>query len=308
MSNILVDISGNHNNGTINGAISTKNGMAFDGVKSYIPIGSGGFGSLVNNGVFTVALRFYIDDFSSRRILFGDYNNIGAGESCYFEWSVAVDDFVFSVRTAGGANVAITTSFPQVAGWYDAILTWNGTNATIFIDAVNSGTNNDNPGTIENGTTLSIGRGGDFVGLYFNGQIVDFLVFSKVFTEQEIKQYHNQFVNPVIIEDFQNKPVGEFPIEWQKESGAFEIKENTSGNKYLECTINGVAKLLYKDTLLGTASIDYYDGATWTTYEDTLVNLISTHAWLSHDGQYLKFTLTNGDRIDNLIITNGIKQ
>ena len=181
-------------------------------------------------------------------------------------------------------NGLVSTSIPTTGEYYTVTLT-SATN--LNFSAFSAGINNVTKSSFE---------------------LIDLVFYDDEVGLNIIKQHHNQFVNPVIIEDFQRDPVNEFPREWQKDSGEFEVKENTTGNKYCECTSDGIIKILYKDTLSGIASIGYYDGVTLVTVTDVLSTLISTYSWLSHDGQYLKFTLTTDDYIDNIIIKNGIKQ
>ena len=56
------------------------------------------------------------------------------------------------------------------------------------------------------------------------------------------------------------------------------------------------------------ASIDYYNGSSWTNYSGTLSNLITTNAWLSKVGNYLVFSLTSGEVIAKIKIFDGVKR
>lgn len=106
--------------------------------------------------------------------------------------------------------------------------------------------------------------------------------------------------------------------DWTKQSGAFRIgelsaddsvlKHLTIGTKYLECTSNGTIKINHNTTTDADASIDYYDGASWATVYGTLSDLITTHAWLSKEGNYLEFSLTTGQAIANIKIYDGVRQ
>ena len=82
----------------------------------------------------------------------------------------------------------------------------------------------------------------------------------------------------------------------------------TTGTKYLECTSNGIIKINHNTTTDADASIDYYDGSRWVTFSGKLSDLITTHAWLSKEGNYLLFTLTTGQAIANIKIYDGVRQ
>ena len=82
----------------------------------------------------------------------------------------------------------------------------------------------------------------------------------------------------------------------------------TTGTKYLECTSNGIIKINHNTTTDADASIDYNDGGGWTTVYGTLSDLITTHAWLSKDGNYLEFSLTTGQAIANIKLYDGVRQ
>ena len=82
----------------------------------------------------------------------------------------------------------------------------------------------------------------------------------------------------------------------------------TTGTKYLECTSTGTIKINHNTTTDADASIDYYDGASWTTFSGKLSDLITTHAWLSKEGNYLEFSLTSGKAIAKIKIYDGVRQ
>ena len=294
---VLVDTSHSGNNGTINGAISTKDGMAFGGTGVNVTVLDDPTITLGDN--YTIAFNTIP---YSNQLAFSDFlskRDVGNWVRFIFV------DATKKIRISTGVGTSFDSDISLVDNTQvDIVFIKMGTTGYLYINGIL-----DTSGTVK----LDTSSNGDLIiGNYssseYNGEINDVRILNKVWSIDEIKQYHNQFVNPVILEDFQNEPVFLEPKEWVIDSGIFLVYEDTTGNKYAQCDSNSVSKIFYKGTLLGTASIDYYDGSTWTTYEDTLENLISTHSWLSHDGQYLIFTLTSGDRIDNIKITNGIKQ
>lgn len=302
---VLVDTSGNSNNGTINGAISTKNGM-----KSNTNIGQVSFSTpiLDDSTIWTANIRIndYVLGTDIYNFIIGGSTskNIGlggtAGEYVFFRDSSTTYNF-----WNGAGNTVVVTDDELAANNATLSFISNGTNIHLYVNGVDKGYVTPNTTQLYVERVIN-GYNGNNLGCLI--ELQDFQIWNRILTIQEIKNYHNQFVKPVILEDFSSEPVFLFPREWIKDSGIHLVYEDTTGNRWLQCNTNGIAKFLYKDTLLGTASIDYYNGSVWVTVTDTLENLISTYAWLSYDGTYLIFTLTSGQRIDNVIINNGIKQ
>ena len=229
---VLVDTSGNGNNGTINGAISTKNGMAFDAVKSYIELNS-----IINQTIGSYSCRITPKDFSNSGHLLG---NINATIS-YIRFDT---DGKIRIESTTNGDTDVFDYVFDVDKEYTITVTVDSNN--LFVLYVN--------GILEDSFTLvSNALGIMYIGAIALGTtrqlgaiIEDILIWSKVLSLQEIKNYHNQFVKPTIIEDFQNKPVGEFPREWIKGTGTYIVSESVDGNKYLENTVAGTAAIQSK--------------------------------------------------------------
>lgn len=299
-SGIVVNTQGNSAyNGTINGAISTKNGMAFKNANIDITVLS----EIAITSDYSVSFRFKANDVTTAQHIIS--STTGMTNRNVFGLQGG------TIRIGNFNNVAFQgnqSNAVSINQWYIITYTWNSVTLTGsgYINGIPfSGI--AGPSSLFPNVATKLGSATND-SLYFNGELADVRFYSRILTTQEIKNYHNQFVKPVILEDFSSEAVELVPREWIVDSGTFLTYEDTTGNKYAQCDSNSVSKILYKDTLLGTVSIDYYNGSVWVTVTDTLENLISTYAWLSHDGQYLIFTLTSGDRIDNIKITNGIKQ
>jgi len=88
----------------------------------------------------------------------------------------------------------------------------------------------------------------------------------------------------------------------------FPLPSITSCTKYLECTSAGTNSFIYGWETGVDASIDYYDGSSWSELSDTLENLISDNAWISLSNNKLTFDLDTWDAITNIQILNWVEK
>lgn len=95
------------------------------------------------------------------------------------------------------------------------------------------------------------------------------------------------------------------PQDWIAGTGTWKVGED-SDSKYIECVGGGTISIQTDATNTSkTLTIPFYNGSSWTTYTDTLTNMITTHAWItSFTNGVLLFTLASGDRIRNILITD----
>ena len=299
----LVDISGNGNNGTINGAvIQSKEGLFTTDTTSNVLISAG---PIITTNTYSVLGRIKINDLmASDGVLFSNGNT--TTNEIIDSIGIKGGKLSWNYDTGGTYKAGATTDLPLNSYVDFAFVSDGGRSGVIklYINGVED--------TITSTEFYRSGAGSRLFarssGTGFLGDCADFRIYNRVLSEQEIKDYHNSFIKPVILEDFNNYSVGETrPKEWQIISGEFEIKEDTE-KKYLECTSTGTIKINHNTTTDADASIDYYDGASWTTFSGTLRDLITTHAWLSKEGNYLLFTLTTGQAIANIKIYDGVRQ
>lgn len=95
--------------------------------------------------------------------------------------------------------------------------------------------------------TLASNADASFGGLTveFNGtssmpKLYDKRVYNRQISEQEIKDYHNQFASQIVFkDDFSQYGAGNKPYNWQIKSGTYSVQE-TFTFKYLKCTSSGV--------------------------------------------------------------------
>lgn len=226
----LVDISGNQNHGTINGAISTKDGLKFDGVDDSVSIGDIG-------NIKSIAMRVKLNS-TSEKMLEGQANDkliyTNAGTLTYSDYDNAYVNGVDTDTIVAGQ-------------WIDIVII--------------SSTDVDN-------STLTLALNNTTYG---NLEIADIRFYNKELSVAEIKDYHNSFIKPYLLEDMSNHPVGETsPKGWVKRTGSYEVKEFASqdyvlkdldtGTKYLENTSAGTAAIQSKQAY-GEWEFSVYKGA-----------------------------------------------
>jgi hypothetical protein len=307
----LVDISGNSRHGTLNGGvINTKDGLGFNGINGYI----GSLASPTYTDKLSVSIRFKPTDYtlSGFKGVVGDWNITANKRSWVITKETGTGNkYAFDMSTTGlyvsGRSIATDEALTKNL-WYTLTAVYNGAKIYMYLNGVKQTAERNVTGNLFQGDLLQIGVYNSDLTYCFPGEIQDVRIYNRELTEQEVKDYHNSFISPVILEDFNNYSVGETrPKEWQIISGEFEIKEDTE-KKYLKCTSTGTIKINHNTTTDADASIDYYDGASWTTFSGTLRDLITTHAWLSKDGNYLEFSLTSGKAIAKIKIYDGVRQ
>jgi len=232
---VLTDISGNGNNGTISGAISCKNGMKFDGINDYINI------PLISpSGVKTLNIRLKLNSTSdNQRIFYGGspfYLQIISGVLRFYNGDTAID----------------ITSPDLLEHTYSFVI--SATKINIYKDGIKVIADRDWVG-VNGFSTLILGQGG---GIRFtNMEAQDIQIYNRALSEQEAKDYHNQFVKPVILSDYKYDAVGNFPKNYIKGTGTYEIVEDTNGEKSLKCTSAGTCAIQSK-TAYGEWEFDYY--------------------------------------------------
>jgi len=145
---------------------------------------------------------------------------------------------------------------------------------------------------------------------YGNLEISDVRFYSDEKDSDWAKAYHNSFITPQLIEDFQNHPVGDTsPKGWQKGTGAFVIQEDTT-RKFLTCTSNGTITIplnldAFEDN--GYIEIDRYTSSAWTTHKST-VDALKAQAWFDYSNKKITLTAVAGERFANIKIFNGVSQ
>jgi len=182
----LLDVSGNGNNGTINGALLTKDGMKFDGTSSITTP------SVTLGTVYTLAYR---GKFTSTA------NQVLITDNSYYHRLTSNTAFTIYTGTS-----AINLIIPDIAGKeVDIVFVRNDTDIRVYVNGVLAitGTNPDN-------NSFKFNR---LFGLpssqRFDGTMIDNKIYNYAFTPQQAKDYHNSFIKPTLIDSMSDYAVGD---------------------------------------------------------------------------------------------------
>jgi len=167
----------------------------------------------------------------------------------------------FQIVVNGVSQELPRTGSISYTQWSTVVLTCDGSTFKLYLNGLFI--DYYTPSTPPIVRFLQIMGGGNYVGvtggwMYFR----DFKIYNRALSDQEIKNYHNQFASKeVLFEDFSQYPVGTTKFgNWQKSSSFIisEVSKQTSkymprGTKYMACSISSVASINYpSNTAYGT--------------------------------------------------------
>jgi len=236
---LLVDISGNGNNGDISGALATDEGMNFSG-SGYI-----GFTEFISGFTeLSICLSVNITNKSAFQTLVDSNSQFSGnvfletrntGELRVILRNIGSSNFDedFDVLNLGVNNLVVT-----------AELTGSAVIVNVYNNGVLVGTQNqpNTTTTIDSGAPVGIGALRN-VARFFEGDFLGLCLFySRALGAEEAKAYHNQFASQAAFsEDFRYAKAdgtNQVPEGWIKGSGDFKISEDENG-KSLECVTAG---------------------------------------------------------------------
>lgn len=202
----LIDVSGNENNGIINGALLTKDGMKFDGVDDEVQIDGTSISSVIGAGDFTYSGRFYVNNLPSEE---GYVFGTGMGQADTVGIAISSTG---TIRSRPFAIASATTTNTVSAGrWYtfSHVINKSG-NAVLYINGIPWLTQDVSAKESDTLSTddwyVATERG---TVSFADIQVEDLRIDSHALTQQEIVDYHNSFIIPYILEDFSNNAVGD---------------------------------------------------------------------------------------------------
>lgn len=207
---VLVDISGEGNNGAITLAPSTNEGMNFkggSGSKVYISPSP-----IITTEQFTIAGRIKWDGKIGTlvdQVIFS--NNNSTGDAIIDSFGLRADHFQWNYDVAGTYKYSAAGVAIPIGEWIDFVLSVNGERVhTLFI-------NGDGDTGIEGGNLYRSGGGSGIGDRHtssvgssqpFSGEIEDIRLFNYAFSEQEAIDYHNSFQKLEKKNVFSDHPVG----------------------------------------------------------------------------------------------------
>lgn len=193
------DLSGNNNNGTVNGAVltndrfnSSNNAYNFNGSGNYILVNNC---TNMDNNYLTASLWFKSTSTQFQQLLY----KVNFGNSQKEEYSICTNfgqSGVINASIKNGNNCNVggagwmmnnVNAIYTDGSWHHLVFTYNGTNSRVYIDGAQISN------TIFPTSVIDNCPGGKFIigvnyagGIGFNGQIDDIGVWNRALTQQEI--------------------------------------------------------------------------------------------------------------------------
>ena len=197
----LIDISGNQNDGTIHGAILTKEGMKFDGVDDYVDLSNDSSLNITNE----LTITFRINKLSN--------NTEGAFISKYIsdtdrDYEIRYNT-VNKLRYFDSNNIIELYTQDLTITPHNIVIIRRSTSLECYIDG--NKVYDESLSYNISGNTANVAIGSRTGGAEFrlNSELEDLKIYNYAFTPEQAKEYHNSFIKPTIIEDFSENSVGD---------------------------------------------------------------------------------------------------
>jgi len=273
----IVDISGNGNNGTISGALLTKDGMNIPYRKD-ISVTSYTMPSLEYTVCWKGKVNSITDSYC-RILAFGSYIMFESTMN-YLKIRTASDTLI-------NLNTLLTTA--DFGKEFNFVYSRNTNTHNLYIN----GNLVETKEVVSNSIPSFTGFGNHSAN---SGDIIlkDAKIYNYAFTPQQAKAYHNSFVKPTLIQDFSNYPVGS--IANPQGTGVYTISERATGTsaivplgtKELTCGTAGTYSIVSK-TSFGSWEFNVNKGADGN---DLVLNILnnSTTSW---NGGYSLYLASN---------------
>jgi hypothetical protein len=187
----LVDISGNGNNGTITGPISSVDGLVFDAADDIVTLGAA---LNVSSNSGTVVFRAKCDATTQRYGILGGH----IASTVYMRFY----NGAIQVRNGVNGSFAATLNADDTE-WHTYTVVYDGV-GKLYQDGVAltaTGTQTD---------TIAFGKiGCEWTGTgHFGGTIEDLKIYNYAWDINDVKKYHNSFASRIVLaENFSDYPV-----------------------------------------------------------------------------------------------------
>ena len=192
---IAYDLSGHDNHGTITGGATWTTGkigncLSYDGINGTIDTNYN-FPELVTANRFTISFWAKNNlDANSTHTIFRMWG--GGANSLYFQLVGTIQNQLrYGIQVdAVWQETTIPITDLDNTEWHNYMLVWNGTSFKIYIDGVDeyTWTNPGNLSSVAGDMFIGSRTGGSH---WMNGKIDELIVYSRVLSEAEVKQYYN---------------------------------------------------------------------------------------------------------------------
>lgn len=157
--------------------------LSFPGSPSRIPLGFTGIGYLLGRPCCLVCWVRTLISPTTRQAVVADWNSSGGGESTRLEFSGHImpsGTVGGTLASAGGGTPPVYMTGVSQGRWYHVVMqATSASNVELYVDGrfIMNVTQSSGNG----GNTATLGRGGDYAGLYFTGELTDLLLLRGVY-------------------------------------------------------------------------------------------------------------------------------
>lgn len=195
------DVTGNGNDGTINGATLSTTGIlgtdcyTFDGSDDWVDLGEPSDLSASNLGdAFSVCTWIKFSSEHSPRFL----GKMSSSNNDSYHLSISGGSGNFQFYVDDGSNHDVEAIDPNTGQWYHVVGTHDGNTIRLYVDSEEAGSTSG-VGSLASagGSPVSLGsHGGD--GNFLDGQMDDVRFYDHTLTPQEIQYIYNTTISPEI--------------------------------------------------------------------------------------------------------------
>jgi PKD repeat protein len=263
------DVSGNGNNGTINGATLTNDKLgnansafSFDGINDFISAPAQNFPT--SNNSRSVSLWFKVNNIPAQGTSFMllNYGVLSSNQACGL--AVGNNGVIFVSWLTQNDLLGLTSI--SINQWYNLTATFDGTNSKLYLNSIliNSAAQSKNT----NPSSLSIGYNG--VNQFTNGILDDIGIWDRALTQTEISSIYTQVPYPVL------------PIVIRSLGSAHNALSQVGPNKTRVSYAPGINTVLFihkgRNAVTGSSNIyTMYDistngGSSWTNDLGPIIN------------------------------------
>lgn len=175
------DASGNNDDGTTVNSPSWVTGkigdaLSFNGTNQYVAINNFSAGPAIN-GTQTISAWFFLNSTSSTQDIATIYNGGSAANQ------LRINSDTLQVSSWGGTNLVNSSKAVSANFWHQAVFTYNGSVADIYLDGNLVGQSTNTP---QSGASSKFYIGTYGTGEYFNGDIDEVKVFNRALSQDEV--------------------------------------------------------------------------------------------------------------------------
>ena len=309
--NVLLDESGNHNNGYL---INVTQGMLLSTGSNYVSFsGSNSQANILNNAstniTSEISIEFIgsIDEFSSYGAIVSKYSDEeGTGWYLSCRSDPSLKKIVFGLYDSEGVLHHFRSDIPLVAGQvYDIVATYDGNIAHVYVNGVDSSTDNSPIWAASmsgNNYNTSIAYAENGLN-YLNCNMLAFRLYDRALTSSEVQQnYQNdrwRYVPelPSDIVDLKKKAYGDGGLP--RYMGSHAMSQSGSGVSVVDSNMSS----------LGSVSTPYYqdNGSEETNYilsDSSISGVKWKNYYAPGSSALLSFSGNNRNRLEDINLTN----